>query len=112
MFDGSTCEVLNLNANTSMSDIAKLLNTEGIQFKLESRVNGKVRYSLSPEKKKVVDAALAEANGLQAEIIDRLFFQARSSEQEIDSLSANLNDTSSGTIVTLNEENHIYVDII
>ena len=108
---GRAIPVSEINANTSMSDIAKLLNTEGIQFKLESRVNGKVRYSLSPEKKKVVDAALAEANGLQAEIIDRLFFQARASEQEIDSLSANLNDTSSGTIVTLNEENHTYVDI-
>ena len=108
---GRAIPVSEINANTSMSDIAKLLNTEGIQFKLESRVNGKVRYSLSPEKKRVVDAALAEANGLQAEIIDRLFFQARASEQEIDSLSANLNDTSSGTIVTLNEENHTYVDI-
>ena len=83
---GRAIPVSEINANTSMSDIAKLLNTEGIQFKLESRVNGKVRYSLSPEKKNVVDADLAEANGLQAEIIDRLFFQARASEQEIDSL--------------------------
>ena len=49
---GKPLSVKDISNRTTFSDIAKLLNTEGIQFKLESRANGKVRYSLSPEKQR------------------------------------------------------------
>jgi len=109
---GRPLPVSAINANTSMSDIAKLLNTEGIQFKLEKRVDGKIRFSLTPAKQKIIDKILSESNGIQQNIIKRLFHQVMSSEQTIDSLSANINNAGDGsTIVTLNEADHTYVDI-
>ena len=109
---GKPLSVKDINNKTTFSDVAKLLNTEGIRFKLESRANGKVRYSLSPEKQKIVDKALDKSNSIQEEIIKKLFHVAISSKEEIDSLSANLSDTASAnTIVVLNKEDHTYVDI-
>jgi hypothetical protein len=107
---GKPLSVRDINANTNFSDIAKLLNTEGIQFKLESKVDGKVRYNLSPDKQKQINQALGKANGLQVEIINKLFHQASKSKQEIDSLSANVRDTGN-IIVTLNKSDHTYIDI-
>ena len=109
---GKPLSVKDINNKTTFTDIAKLLNTEGIQFKLESRANGKVRYSLSPEKQKIVNKALDKSNSIQQEIIKKLFHVAINSKEEIDSLSANLSDTASAnTIVVLNKEDHTYVDI-
>lgn len=109
---GKPLSVKDINNKTTFTDIAKLLNTEGIRFKLESRANGKVRYSLSPEKQKIVNKALDKSNSIQQEIIKKLFHVAISSKEEIDSLSANLSDTASAnTIVVLNKEDHTYVDI-
>ena len=109
---GKPLSVKDINNKTTFSDVAKLLNTEGIRFKLESRANGKVRYSLSPEKQKIVNKALDKSNSIQQEIIKKLFHVAISSKEEIDSLSANLSDTASAnTIVVLNKEDHTYVDI-
>ena len=116
---GTPLSVKDINPGGNLSDIAKLLNTERIQFKLESRVDGKVRFSLSPEKKKQVDQALSEANGVQAEIIKSLFHIANSSDVEVNSLSGSRFKTeeeiqrgeAGETIVVLNEENHTYYDI-
>jgi hypothetical protein len=109
---GKPLSVKDINNRTNFSDIAKLLNTEGIRFKLESKANGKIRYSLSPEKQKIVNKALDKSNSIQQEIIKKLFHVAVSSKEEIDSLSANLSDiASANTIVVLNKEDHTYVDI-
>ena len=109
---GKPLSVKAINNNTTFSDIAKLLNTEGIRFRLGNNANGKVRYSLSPAKQKIVNEVLAIANPIQTQIIKNLFHVAINSEQEIDSLSANMSDTkSANTIVVLNEEDHTYVDI-
>jgi len=108
---GRPLSVRDINANATMSDIAKLLNTEGIEFKLEKRVDGKVRFALSESKQKVIDTVLGESNGIQKNIINRLFHQAMSTDKIIDSLSANMNINSEGTIVVLNKEDHTYVDI-
>jgi hypothetical protein len=109
---GKPLSVKNINNKTNFTDIAKLLNTEGIRFKLESKANAKVRYSLSPEKQKIVNKALDKSNSIQQEIIKKMFHVAISSKAEIDSLSANLSDTeSANTIVVLNKEDHTYVDI-
>lgn len=109
---GKPLSVKDINSKTNFSDVAKLLNTEGIRFKLVSRADGKVRYSLSPEKQKIVNKALDKSNSIQHEIIKKLFHVAVNSKEEIDSLSANLSDTgSANTIVVLNKEDHTYVDI-
>lgn len=110
LLTGQRLLVSDINSNTNFSDIAKLLNTEGIQFKLEKRVNAKIRYSLSPEIQNQVDTALAKSNGVQKKIINKLFHQASKSKSKIDSLSAGLADTGN-TIVTLNKEDHTYIDI-
>ena len=116
---GTPLSVKDINPSGNLSDIAKLLNTERIQFKLESRADGKIRFSLSPEKRKQVDQALSEANGLQAVVVKSLFHIADSSDVDVNSLSGskfrtqaeidrgNLGDS----IVVLNEENHTYYDI-
>ena len=116
---GTPLSVKDINPSGNLSDIAKLLNTERIQFKLESRADGKIRFSLSPEKKRQVDQALSEANGVQAEIIKSLFHVANSSDVEVNSLSGSRFKTeeemqrgdSGETIVVLNEKNHTYYDI-
>lgn len=109
---GKPLTVKAINNNTTFTDIAKLLNTEGISFNLGTSSNGKVRYSLSPAKQKIVNTVLATANPIQTQIIKNLFHVATNSKQEIDSLSVNISDTkSANTIVVLNEEDHTYVDI-
>jgi len=101
-----------INSESTMSDVAKLLNTEGIQFKLNKRVDGKVRFSLSPKKQKLIDKIISESSGAQKTVIKRLFHQAMTTDQVIDSFSANRNSESDGsTIVTLNKADHTYVDI-
>lgn len=107
--------VSDINANTSMSDIAKLLNTEGIQFKLESRVDGSIRFSLTPEKQKVVDSLKQQAAGnkIQLAALDRLFHMTADPETyEQDALVANLNDPElTSPIITFNEKDHQYRNI-
>jgi len=108
---GRPLDVSSINDTATLTDIAKLLNTEGIQFKLESRVNGKIRYSLSPEKKKALDIQRNSANEIQKQVLNKLFNVVESSKEEFDSLSANLNDTSNPSIVILNEKDHTYYNI-
>ena len=101
-----------INSQATMSDIAKLLNTEGIQFKLNKRVDGKVRFALSPKKQKLINKIISESGGAQKAVIKKLFHQAMSTDEVIDSYSANRNSESDGsTIVTLNKADHTYVDI-
>ena len=101
-----------INSQATMSDIAKLLNTEGIQFKLNKRVDGKVRFALSPKKQKLINKIISESGGAQKAVIKKLFHQAMSTDEIIDSYSANRNSESDGsTIVTLNKADHTYVDI-
>ena len=96
-------------ASTSMSDIAKLLNTEGIQFKLEKRVNGNVRYSLSKEKASELKAIRAKANPLQRPIVDQIFNLAQLYDEQVHQFSASEKNAAAGdTLVILNEEDHVY----
>jgi hypothetical protein len=109
---GKEMPVTAINSNTTFSSLAKLLNTAGIEFKLENNANGKVRYSLTPEKQKIVDGVLDQSNGLQAEIIKRMFHVATTSKEQVESLSANINFADgSGDIVVLNEKDHTYYNI-
>lgn len=102
-------KVSQIESRTNLSDIAKMLNTTDISFKLEKKADGKVRYSLSPEKQKIVDYVKKGASQEQKAIVDRLFNIAQKQEDSIDSLSAG--PESGESIVILNEENHTYYDI-
>ena len=68
---GRTINIDNISERASLSDIAKLLNTTGIVFNIDtSQTNGKVKYNLSPRKQKVVDGVKGKSNELQKRIID------------------------------------------
>lgn len=107
-------EVSRINPNVKLSEIAQILNTTDLSFKLNFGVDQKVRYSLSDRKKKVINNVKGSANPLQKKIIDKLFHIADKQVDEIDSLSANPEDITYGnSIVILNKEQgkHEYVDI-
>lgn len=109
---GRELPVSAIKPGTNLSDIAKLLNTEGIQFKLEKRVDGKLRYNLSPQKETQIKDALERANDTQKPIIMQLFNVAQSENSGlVDSLSASAKDAAAGdSIVTLNKEDHTYIN--
>lgn len=109
---GRPIPVTAINPDTKMSDIAKLLNTEGIEFKLNVNTNGRVKYNLSPSKNKQLQAARSVANPVQIEAMDRMFNLAKQpTEEVIETLAANINDTSPSNLVVLNEENHTYTSL-
>lgn len=109
---GAALPVTAINSSTNFSTLAKLLNTEGVRFNLESRADGKVRYALTPKKQKIVDATLKVSNGLQQEIIKKMFQVATSTKEEVDSLSVNINVAEQGDdIVILNEKDHTYYNL-
>ena len=101
-------DIKDIKSTTKLSDIAKLLNTSDIQFDVNARADAKIRFSLTPELQSVVDYALKQANGVQSKIINRLFHQAITTKEEVSSLSAG----DSGPIVVLNEENHVYYNVL
>ena len=86
---GRSINIDNISENATLSDIAKLLNTTGIVFNIDtSRTDGKVKYSLSPEKKSLVNNVKKTATEPQKRIIDRLFHNVNLAKEESDSLIA------------------------
>jgi hypothetical protein len=109
---GRVIEVNNISEKATLSDIAKLLNTDGISFKLDTPVNGRIRYSLSPEKQKIVNVAKKEGGVLQRRMIDRLFHNVESAKEESDTLSASEGVTfNSDDLVILNKEDGKYYSL-
>tara|TARA_R100000935_G_scaffold54722_1_gene83882 strand:+ start:1092 stop:6785 length:5694 start_codon:yes stop_codon:yes gene_type:complete len=99
---------------TSFSDLAKLLNTEGIRFKLESVADSKIRYSLTPEKQKVYNSLLKQAEGniTQTKLLKQMFHSVVKDKSKVDSLSVNVNVAAEGNdIVVLNKKDNQYVNI-
>lgn len=85
---GRTIDIDNIAETASLSDIAKLLNTSGLVFNIDtSQTNGKVKYNLSPRKQKVVDNVKRKSNELQKRVIDRLTHKVNQSKQEADTLT-------------------------
>ena len=115
---GRPLKVSAINANSNFSDIAKLLNTEGIQFKLESRVDGKVRFSLTPKIQKQVDLALSQATTEAQKIVVRnMTHQAQNLSTPVDSFSVGINperldliEGMENSIVTMNKADHVYIN--
>ena len=101
-----------IKSKATLSDIAKLLNTTDLTFKFEKLADRKVRYSLSEDKANSVKRIKARSNDIQQALINKLFHIAESTEQSIDSLSANKADITLGDdIVILNQKDHTYYNI-
>ena len=91
---------------TTLSDVAKLLNTSGLTFDLEKPVSRKVRYSLTPEMKSIIEHAKSYANPAQKGIIDKMTNQSLKAKEELDSLSIAID-----RVVVFNEPNHEYYEL-
>jgi hypothetical protein len=104
----TTINIQDIKPTATLSDIAKLLNTSDIKFDMKASANNKIRFSLTPELQSVVDFALSQSNEAQSIIIKKLFHQAQELKDEVGSLSAG----EDGPIVVLNEENHIYYNLL
>ena len=103
-----------IKSTTSLSDLAKLLNTEELQFTFtgESVVDRQVRFSLTPEKKAAVEAYQDMGNDVQKDLISQLFHAATEKNQEFHDFTVGSPLTGSDTpLVILNKEDHTYIDV-
>lgn len=105
-----------ISANATMTDIARLLNTEDLEFSIERVVDKKVRYSLKPEKQQILDNIMDQSNEVQRALIKNMFHIATTSKEEVKSLTANVREqpdvgSQDDRIVVLNEEDHVYYDL-
>jgi len=99
---------------TTLSDIAKLLNTTDITFNFEKKVDLKARYSLKPEVKKVYDHAVATATtDAQRNIAAKLLNAAKMSTEKVGTISAGKNSDfyNSGNFIIFDEGEHRYFDV-
>lgn len=110
--DSAVLTVKDITPGTSLSNIAKLLNTSELEFKLEKMADRKVKYALSEDKQKAVDQIKSRGNELQKQMIDKLFHIASTRPQLISGLPASRQDITEGDdIVILNEKDHIYYNL-
>ena len=85
---GDSLSVKQLNSGMTMSDVAKLLNTDKLKFDVKPTAKKDVRYSLSPATEKILDKVKSHAaTTVQTQIADQLFHQAYESEVEIEQLA-------------------------
>jgi len=107
-------EVSDLKSTATLSDIAKLLNTENLSFNLQKKVDTKVRYSLTPETKAIYDHAISVAiTDTQKNIAAKLLNAAKMSNEKVGTISAGKNSDfyDSGNFIIFNEEDHRYFDV-
>ena len=99
-----------ISANATLTSIAKLLNTENIEFKLTTLVDNKVRYNLSPEKKQVYDYISVRGNKVQQSIAQTMFHGAVHSPKQVNSLAASTIEAGAPLLV-LDESTHTYQNL-
>ena len=92
-----------LRPTSTLTDVAQLLNTEDLQILIDTRTDEQVRYSLSPETKKVVDYVKGKSNDVQKAIIDNFFNVVTNLDQEVNSLTTDN--------VILERDTHTYVNL-
>jgi len=91
---------------TTLSDVAKLLNTTGLTFDLGKPVSRKVRYSLTPEMKSLTEYAKSYANPVQSAMIDKMTNQSLKAKEELGSLSIAID-----RVIVFNDPNHEYYEL-
>jgi len=82
-----------LKPSITLSEVAKLLNTDNIEFKLNIRTDSKVKFSLSDKRKNALANVKKSARSdAQKKLIDKLFFAAGETQLEIDQFAAGMAD--------------------
>ena len=98
---------LSLNPNKlnkmSLSEVANLLNTSNLTFDITLKKTDRIKYSLSSETQKMVDAAKGQGNSVQRMVIDNLFHDVSELEEETDDLATSR--------VILKRDTHTYVSL-
>lgn len=105
-----------INANTSLSDIAKLLNTDQLEFTFQeetvvSTAQEKVKYSLTPRALRIYKQAVAKANPLQKPIVQKLFHQAYQSDKVFGLTGAPFVTGTNSPLVILDKKTHTYKNV-
>ncbi len=111
-----------INEKTSMSDLARLLNTGDLQFKLSEKAvknDGKIQFKLSKRLQEVLDRRFASATEAQKLVKDKLFHQVKEKlEEEVDQLVVTGKNPQDGTDTPLtildkgkDGKQHVYRDI-
>ena len=96
-----------INSKTSLTDLAKLLNTSDLEFTIERVVNKKIRYALQPEKETMLDNIMSHATDPQKATVKRMFHLSRSWKETIKSgtIAAGPSDLiESSSLVVKNED--------
>ena len=85
---GEPLSVKQINSGMSLSDVAKMLNTDKLKFDVKPTTQKDVRYSLSKGTEAILEKIKSHAaTAVQSQIADQLFHQAYSSEVEIEQLA-------------------------
>ena len=104
-----------IKSGTTLSDIAKLLNTSDLEFAnvSESAVDTEIRFSLTPDKQAAVDSyKIMAENSVQAQMIDRLFHAATESNKSYSDFTVGSALTGTDTpLVILEKDTHTYINI-
>ena len=91
-----------ISSSATLSDIAKLLNTDKLKFNLVKSITPIAMFSLTPETKNILDTVKKGANEIQTNIIDNLFNDLKTNKIEYDVLGLNR--------ITLKDGKYIDVD--
>ena len=108
-----------IDSTTTMTDLAKLLNTGDLQFNLKEKHiknEGRIQFKLSPRKQTQIDKWIEEGTPEQGNTIKLMTHQiTREDTKEVDSNSVNPIDGSSSPVVILDKgldgKQHVYRDI-
>tara|TARA_R100001463_G_scaffold37357_5_gene80247 strand:+ start:2120 stop:8017 length:5898 start_codon:yes stop_codon:yes gene_type:complete len=107
-----------IEPTTTLSDIAKILNTKDLQFNLKQahiHNEGKIQFKLSPETQAYYNQIKETGFEAQEQTIQNAFRQIRKDEREQSVLAANSLDGTDTPVVILDQgvagEKHIYRDI-
>tara|TARA_R100001440_G_scaffold14809_2_gene25040 strand:+ start:11342 stop:16888 length:5547 start_codon:yes stop_codon:yes gene_type:complete len=99
---GKKLTVSALNSNMTLTDVAKMLNTEDLSFELNPTALQDVRYSLAPEQKTILDTIKNQAaTSVQSQVVDQLFHQAYTTKTELDQLAASRVQEQDGKFVNV-----------
>ena len=103
-----------INDRATLTDIAKLLNTGDMSFKLDldpSLNTNKIQYKLSDDKQALIDKILKKGSAEQKAVVRRLTNDIVKDSKTYNEISANPFDPDTKTgLVYINSETHTYAD--
>ena len=111
---GITLPISTIDANTTLTEIAKKLNTPDLLLQFDIPKQMKVKYALSEDKQKVVDNALEVGSEAQKRVVLSLFKNVMEVDEEYDQFAASITEKGpfdERTLVVLDEETHTYTNV-